>query len=168
MPDRQQILQRAKRKDLDARLKAQAKTSKYRKSSGSKRGKTQTPLGSSENVHQTSSDGKRTSKKSKSEIPLLLPEELLTSEPGISLLAEQPLEKSDIVNKRKKRLDVETKPLKDVRRGNTKIRVLQKQSSMLPPKASTNLKSLREAWLMGRRQKSTVKRQDWKRGFLKK
>lgn len=89
-------------------------------------------------------------------LPALLPDEILNAEPTVRLptpVSENDKSKPRISNKRKF-LDEEQKPPKDMRRGGTTIRVLDGTSgktNSLAPRASKAGKHVRESWLSGSR-----------------
>ena len=87
----------------------------------------------------------------KRSLPLLLPEEILAAQPVIPA-PKPPFSNSKVaIRQKRKFLDLESKPPKDIKRGDVTIRVLQDKRSVLPPKSSQFSKSLRESWLTGRR-----------------
>ncbi|KAL8965051.1 MAG: hypothetical protein Q9183_004058 [Haloplaca sp. 2 TL-2023] len=85
-------------------------------------------------------------------LPELLPEEVLAAEPAVRL-PTPPLQK-DLVkvaaNKKRQFLEKKEKPIKDLKRGNVRIRVLDDRRSVLPPKVSKPSQIIRESWLNGR------------------
>lgn len=87
----------------------------------------------------------------KGPLPLILPDEILAVEPAARAPTPPPSTAKIVTNHKRRFLDVETKPPKDIIRGDVRIRVLQENSIILPPKASAASKSVREAWLAGRR-----------------
>lgn len=107
----------------------------------------------------------------KAPLPALLPAEILAAEP-VTRLPTPPLSAGKVpTNKKRKFLDTNSKPPKDVKFGKTKVRVLQDTRTALPPKASTNSKALRDSWLMGRRGLKgalTVPRRKPNGGFVRK
>lgn len=83
-------------------------------------------------------------------LPLLLPMEILAAEPVVHAPIP-PLSKNKLaISQKRKLLDPEPKPPKDVKRGNVNIRVLPDNRSILPPICSQASKALRESWLTGR------------------
>ena len=98
-------------------------------------------------------DGKpaTTSKRSrKTTLPVLLPDEILAAEPVIPA-PRRPFSNSKVATGQKRKfLDPESKPPKDIKRGTVTIRVLQDTKSVLPPKSSQLGKNIRESWLAGR------------------
>lgn len=96
------------------------------------------------------------------QLPKLLPDDILNSEP--SILPETPEPKVDSSNGRMLKLrrladTVERRP-KDVKLGSTSIRVLDKYNSAhgslgidlptpLPPKSSKSSRRVRESWMAG-------------------
>ena len=99
-------------------------------------------------------DGKPASKSQtsrKTPLPLLLPEEILAAQPVVRA-PKLPFPKSKVaISQKRKFLELESKPPKDIKRGDVTIRVLQDNRSILPPKSSQLSKTLRESWLMGRK-----------------
>ena len=87
----------------------------------------------------------------KARLPLLLPEEILAAEPIARVPIPQSSESKLAIGQKRKFLDPEPKPPRDVKRGNVNVRVLQENRSLLPPKSSQNSRTLRESWLAGRR-----------------
>ena len=87
----------------------------------------------------------------KTTLPLLLPDEILAAQPVLSA-PRRPFSNSQVAMRQKRKfLDLESKPPKDIKRSDVTIRVLQDKRSVLPPKSSQVSKSLRESWLTGRR-----------------
>ena len=83
-------------------------------------------------------------------LPLLLPMEILAAEPVVHA-PTPPFSSSKLaISQKRKFLDAEPKPPKDVKRGNVRIRVLPDNRSNLPPESSQASKALRESWLTGR------------------
>ena len=86
-------------------------------------------------------------------LPLLLPEEILAANPPAHALIP-PFSNSKLAtNQKRKFVDLEPKPPKDIKRGSVNVRVLQDNRSILPPKSSHASKTLRESWLISRRGK---------------
>lgn len=116
------------------------------------------------------SHGSSSSPPRREPLPRLLPEELLNAEPLARPLTQPtglPVVKSDVVKKRKL-LNIDSKPPKDIQKGGFKIRVLPASSSNLPPKSSTESKALRESWLLGQRgPKGGVERRKMGGGFIR-
>ncbi|KAL8732703.1 MAG: hypothetical protein Q9181_003871 [Wetmoreana brouardii] len=85
-------------------------------------------------------------------LPELLPEEILTAEPMPRLPTPIPqLGMVKVTANRKRRfLEQTTKPPKDIRKGNVRIRVLEDTKPVLPPKVSKSSQMIRESWLAGR------------------
>lgn len=83
-------------------------------------------------------------------LPLLLPMEILAAEPVVHA-PTPPFSNSKLaISQKRKFLDPEPKPPKDIKRGNVRIRVLPDNRSNLPPESSQASKALRESWLTGR------------------
>ena len=106
---------------------------------------------------------------SKTPLPTYLPASILATSPPPRQSASLPTRSTSTTQKRKF-LDPDPRPPKDLKRGNMTIRVLQEDKTLLPPKVSTNGRALREAWLMGRRQGGVVPRRDagGGKGFVRK
>ena len=68
------------------------------------------------------------------------------------------------LNKKRKLLDTDDKPPKDIKKGDKIIKVLPESTGALPPKNSKEGKALRERWLMGNRGRSGVSRKEWSAG----
>lgn len=85
-------------------------------------------------------------------LPELLPEEVLAAEPAARLPTPPP--QTDLVkisaNKKRRFLEQISKPPKDVKKGNVRIRVLEDGPPILPPKISKTSQMIRESWLAGR------------------
>ena len=91
--------------------------------------------------------------KSQRVAPTPLPEDILAADP-VYQPPTHPLDPNDkalMIAKRRKLLDVDSKPPKDIKRGKFNVRVLNVEKGILPPKPSKASKHLRESWLIGRR-----------------
>ncbi len=84
------------------------------------------------------------------DLPALLPNKLLAAEPVIQP-PELLLPVSSPIIKKKAKLSEKQEGSRDIKRGDTIIRILQTQQSSLPPKSSSASKSVREKWLLGER-----------------
>lgn len=154
-----------KRRERDARLKQQAEAAKKEhkiESKPKKSSNAEDPI-ADEAVNKdntpTSNAKPQSSNKAKQPLPALLPDYILADEPSVRPLISHPSSTAKISRGQKKRfLDLEQKPPKDVRKGGVRMRVLQEGNSLLPPKANQQGRALREAWLMGRRGGSGVER----------
>lgn len=106
----------------------------------------------------------------KTPLPLLLPKEILAAKPAVSAPVF-PFSNSKVaISQKRKFVDLEPKPPKDIKRGNVNVRVLQDNRSVLPPKSSHASKTLRESWLTGRlgvKGKIGVPRQKPSGGFVR-
>jgi len=128
-------------------MKAQMKSAQKPSHEGDQEPDFQTTHGSETPTKpQSTSRGARTAPD-----PMLLPDDVLAaysnvgpSTPQVS--PERPKPKNKLVL-----LDIASKPPKDMICGSRKIRVLQSDHPILPPKASAPSKSVREAWLTGQR-----------------
>jgi hypothetical protein len=128
---------REKRRRRDTQLKAQVKTSEKRQRKA-------------DDQDAASSKNKR-SKYDLDNLPNLLPEELLATEaPERSPTPPPAFGKPMKLNgPGKARVKEDRGPVDVVHKG-TKIRVLQKNNSVLPPKAKGESRSVRDQWLKGR------------------
>ena len=171
---RQRAEKKIKRREHGQRLKLQANLAKYSQHSDKPSTKARREKGSSTKVTEADSrmpveesesvgeapktieeeDEKQatTSKLSgKRSLPLLLPDEVLAAQPVIPD-PKRPYSNSKVaIRQKRKFLDYESKPPKDIKRGDVTIRVLQDKRSVLPPRSSELSKTLRESWLTGRR-----------------
>lgn len=106
-------------------------------------------------------------------LPALLPDEILAIEPATNpprpLSAPQNLEST---NPRKRKFaDADPKPIKDIRRGAVRVRVLEDLKATLPPRSSKASQMLRERWLAGHRKGNdtgTSRRVKVGAGFVRK
>ena len=168
--------EKQRRRDRDARLKLQAKLARpsKRKLQGSTAEtdsllSPSTLIGSA-NDPNADSEARSTALK-ESRLPVLLPEEILSTEPMVRFPTPPPEtsnSESRLVKKRRL-LDIESKPPKDIRHGSLIIRVLDSGSRNMPPKASKESKMLREAWLTGQRgPKGGIERRKLGGGFIRR
>ena len=143
---------RAKRRDKDTRLKTQAQTAKSQKRTKlSSHIVTDTNSLNDDIESQAPAHKKISTLSNKAGLPAFLPDELLAAEPIIQQPQLLLPINTHVKSKKTKLSEKREKGPKDVRRGNTIIRVFQAQESMLPPKSSSTSKSVREEWLLGRR-----------------
>ena len=146
--------QKIKRKERDSRLKMQAKSAKkYTKLQGESRAKSpdlENTLPEATTSANIQKPGAKAKVSAKAPLPALLPDEILAAEPFVRPPTPPPSTNKTAVNKKQKFFDVDSRPPKDIKRGNLKIRVLPEEWSSLPPKASQTSKALRESWLTGR------------------
>lgn len=141
-----------KRQERDARLKQQAKAAKkaHKADKTPKPSKPQATINETINT-PTPTPNPQPPHKTKHPLPALLPDHILAEEPPLRPLLPPPLPNSKpFPNLKKRFLDLEQKPPKDIKKGGVKIRVLQEGNGRLPPKASQQGRAVREAWLMGR------------------
>ncbi|KAI9702453.1 MAG: hypothetical protein M1836_000933 [Candelina mexicana] len=105
-------------------------------------------------------------------LPALLPDSILATEPAIRPPTPPPESENRIVkSKRHQFFEAKDKPPKDIRRGGVNVRVLESNKSLLPPKSSKTSAALRESWLSGRRGKMGMngfERQKVAGGFLRR
>ncbi|CAF9913261.1 MAG: hypothetical protein GOMPHAMPRED_007839 [Gomphillus americanus] len=146
---------RAKRQRRDLALKTQAQASKKRKVESNLQetlnGALDTVIYQAETYHNHMED-----------LPDELPAEILALEPEPSIaLPNNSSERRQRPNKRK-RLDQDLKPTKDVRIGNTNIRVLPSPNISLPPPAGHRTSNVKEAWLRARIKESKGKMAGYK------
>ncbi|KAL9021191.1 MAG: hypothetical protein Q9185_001592 [Variospora sp. 1 TL-2023] len=110
---------------------------------------------------------------SRDALPALLPDEILAAEPIVRFPTPPPepvLAKAPI-NKRQRFLEESSKTPKDIKKGNVRIRVLEEQKVILPPKVSKRSQSIRESWLVGRQGVkgiATVERRKTGSGFVRR
>ncbi|KAF2836849.1 hypothetical protein M501DRAFT_987112 [Patellaria atrata CBS 101060] len=180
---RQQETTRRKRQERDARLKAQAQSSK--RSEARKRREVEDEQKTVADVSGRFQDEIQSEaiSFSKDELPDLLPESLLASamshrraSPALQA-KEVPTLSAEEQRRRKhiKFLDREGKPIKDVKKGGINVHVLEKRNVLLAPKADSS-KRVREQWLKGRewnrRTKTPIlppmERRKIRGGFLRK
>lgn len=154
---RQEAITKEQRKARDTKLKEQAKTANRRKSNHWE-ALTENELDNASELSKGTVPSQQNASTyprftSKGPLPALLPDEILAIEPA----AHRPTPPIDpearlvSVTKKRKFLDADPKPPKDVKRGSVNVRVLEVQRQLLPPRASKTSKALKEAWLAGRR-----------------
>lgn len=148
-----------KKKEHDARMRAQAEAAKQ--------GKRQEPA---RQIAAESSPGESQGEdKESAALPELLPEHILDERPGNGTTIHQIHDESSLKRTRKlKLLARQDEPPKDMVRGKTRIRLLPDQRSILPPKSASKNKQLRERWLLGERGGDSsfwVRRQKPMKGF---
>ena len=174
---RQEATIKEKRKARDSRLKEQAKSASKRRKihretlpesdpENASKGST----GSVSNQPKASTYSRMTGR---SALPALLPDEILAIDPAAR--RPPPLKEPEArlvsVSKKRKFVDADPKPPKDVQRGPVRVRVLEPQRQLLPPRASKTSKALKEAWLVGRRGAGgavVVQRRKLGGGFVRK
>ena len=106
--------------------------------------------------------------------PQPLPLHILSEDPPLPSLHPAAPPHSILKASKKRKLldDMDSKPPKDIkiRNGKVRVRVLPDRSSALPPKANGVGKGLRELWLLGMRAKGGVQRREWGKGkaFVRK
>ncbi|KAL8999736.1 MAG: hypothetical protein Q9188_005818 [Gyalolechia gomerana] len=110
---------------------------------------------------------------SKDALPELLPDEILATEPMAQFPAPspEPLVVRAPINKKQKFLEERSRPPKDVRRGNVRIRVLEEKQATLAPKVSKASQMIRESWLAGRpgaKGRVMIERKKMGGGFVRK
>lgn len=156
---RHEQLRREKRKERDQRLKSQAISKKSKELSNGGPAHARVPEQDdmmSESTATLQDSGFKDPRVLAGSLPALLPDDILNAEPVARLptpVSENDRSKPRISQKRKF-LDEEQKPPKDVRRGGTTIRVLDGSSGKtndLAPRVSKSGKHVREKWLSGNR-----------------
>ena len=96
-------------------------------------------------------------------LPALLPDDILAAEPVMRLPTPPPTI-TTITSKKRRFIDADPKPLKDIKRGPVRVRILEDSKSVLPPRASKASRSLKESWLAGQRGRKDVVSQRRKPG----
>ena len=122
----------------------------------------------SENTHSTPRG--RSSKIDPKNLPALLPDEILSKEPVIQHTIPH-LSATTLKPTKRKFIDIEPKPPKDIKHGSVSVRVLQPTKFTLPPKAAKSSRQLKEAWLAGHRAGNgefSSRRRRIEGGFLRK
>ncbi|KAL8774222.1 MAG: hypothetical protein Q9209_000973 [Squamulea sp. 1 TL-2023] len=154
--DTQRAAEKQKRKDRDLLLKSQAKISRKGTSKpGVEKQPSDVPVEHDED-DQKSLPRLRVPDRgmwtSKDPLPALLPDDILAAEP-MARIPTPPLQNDTVkpsANTKIRFLDKTSKPPKDIKNGNVRIRVLEDRRAILPPKVSKNSQMLRESWLAGR------------------
>jgi U3 small nucleolar RNA-associated protein 16 len=155
---RDEQLKKEKRKERDQRLKSQAVSKKSKELPNGGKSQTRGPEQDDMMSESTATlqDLGFKDPRLLGSLPALLPDEILNAEPVARLptpVSENDKSKPRISQKRKF-LDEEQKPPKDVRRGGTTIRVLDGSSgtkNALAPTVSKAGKHVRENWMSGNR-----------------
>ena len=161
-----------KREQHNARLEAQAKSSKKKRKLSSVSGSDEDNSGGVDETFPEAGDETTSTRKisRKRALPDRLPDDILASEPTITL-PPMILDTDQQSKKHKRFLDTELKAPKDVKVGKKRIRVLPSEEKALAPKSNARSKVIREAWLAGRRGAKgeyVVPRKQTRRGFLVK
>lgn len=174
---RQEATTKEKRKARDSRLKEQAKSASKRRKihretlpESNPENASERPTGSVSNQPKASIGSRMNGR---SALPALLPDEILAIEPAARPPTPPKEQEARLmsVSKKRKFLDADPKPPKDVKRGPVTVRVLEAQRQLLPPRASKTSKALKEAWLVGRRGAggaAVVQRRKLGGGFVRK
>ncbi|KAA6411580.1 MAG: hypothetical protein FRX48_04860 [Lasallia pustulata] len=175
--EKQEATTKEKRKARDTRLKEQAKSASKRRKIHRETLPESDPENASERSTGSVSNQPKASTGSRmngrSALPALLPDEIIAIEPAARppTPPEEPEVRLMSVSKKRKFLDADPKPPKDVKRGPVTVRVLEAQRQLLPPRASKTSKALKEAWLVGRRGAggaAVVQRRKLGGGFVRK
>jgi len=121
-------------------------------------------------VHAISTESQH--RLSKSNLPALLPEEILLAEPTVRPPTPPPQHKDQKNHQplRKHKIFTE-KPPKDVKRGPITVRVLEPANEVLAPKIVKATSSIRQSWLagrLGRNGQPSVQRRKIGGGFLRR
>ncbi|MCJ1389181.1 hypothetical protein MMC18_002036 [Xylographa bjoerkii] len=170
----QSLARKEKRRARDAHLKEQAATSKRGRRSRGERpsglddATSNLDASTAAKSKPSTAGGKSTSKRTDA-IPDFLPADVLAAEPVIH--PPTPPRFVTIVNPRKRKfLDADPKPPKDLKRGSVTVRILEENKSTLPPRSSKLSKSLKESWLAGQRGRNDVASRRLKMGggFVRK
>lgn len=178
---RKEAAKKQKRKERDARLNLQAKSSRKRGIIEADQPKTslKSKNNVTENVPVRDEGHPQVPQSPDTSLPTFLPESILLAEPPIPLpnlpsnmSSSKKAPKNTLAGKRKL-LDRINKPPKDVKHGSRTIRVLKVDGGGLPPRASQQSKALREAWLAGCRggslgERGSVPRRKVGGGFVRK
>ena len=165
---KEETARKARRKEHDGRMRAQAKGAK----NASSKKRLAFDQGIADEATEARSSILRTEKHRKTILPALLPEEVLNAEPANRLpTPPRSSNKPQVKVKRMLLLNGQDKPPKDLVLGNTKIRILQQERTTLPPPSSTKGRGIREKWLLGQRGDKPamwVPRQKPSSGFVRK
>ncbi|KAL8828762.1 MAG: hypothetical protein Q9170_006463 [Blastenia crenularia] len=154
--DAQRAVEKQRRRERDSLLKGQAKTTKkVTEQVDSEDSRPVSPMEDNQSYQPSPStlDPPNAFKWSSNEpLPALLPDELLAIEPMVRLSTPipEPVVAKPSVNTKRRFVEEISKPPKDVRKGNVRIRVLEERRTVLPPKISKSSKLIRESWLAGR------------------
>ena len=135
--NRQQAVIKKRRKELDARLKLQATSSRKRSNIKNRQESSVSPLDA------------RTSPRDDL-LPALLPDEILAVKPNVQVPKLLLTGANGSTRRKPNPLMAKSKRLKDIKRGAVRFRVLETDDGSLPPKSSQSSKRIREAWLLGR------------------
>ena len=173
--NRQRAQEKQKRRDRDTRLKLQAQSARVSNYPFKFTPETDSPLspgtllGSAHSLNAESETRPLNSKQS--QLPILLPEEILEVEPAVrppTPPQEKPYTEKRVVTKRKL-FEIDSRPPKDVKCGSFNVRVLPSEPGHMPPKASKASKSFREAWLTGQRgPRGGIERRKPSGGFVRR
>ena len=170
--NRQKANEKQKRRDRDARLKIQAKLAeRSRKDLLTSTPEADSPSTLKESINGPLLDsGGKPKNLKKIQVPILLPDEILNAEPTEGrLTSNKEFHRESHISKKRKLLDVDSRPPKDIRRGPLTIRVLHSGSSNMPPKVSKESSKLREAWLTGQRgSRGGIARRKVSRSFVRR
>ncbi|KAI4144609.1 MAG: hypothetical protein L6R39_004104 [Caloplaca ligustica] len=173
----QRAAEKEKRRKRDTLLKIQAEATKKEtgKATGQhKRPRTPTDDDMVDTTASPPADAPQDIKwPTKDALPELLPDDILAAEPMLRLPTPSPelIVAKAPVNKKQRFLDGSSKPLKDLRKGNVRIRVLEERRGILPPKVSESSQLIRESWLAGRpgaKGKVVMERRKIRGGFIRR
>ncbi|KAI9767986.1 MAG: hypothetical protein M1840_005298 [Geoglossum simile] len=166
-----------KRQSADARKKRKERDAKLKEQAASKRNKKRKLCELEEDETTPAAPVRATStapqyRLSRSNLPALLPEEILLAVPTTRPPTPPPQQKSQKNHQslRKHKIFTE-KPPKDVKRGPITIRVLEPANKVLAPKVVKASSSIKQSWLAGRPGRNghpSVERRKIGGGFLRR
>ena len=143
--------EKVRRREKDARLKQQASFARRKeKPNALSPVNSQLPTGT-EGTAIT--DGSPMTNRKKRHIPEYLPEEILAMEPSLEVSTALTALNGDERESQRRKRNIyfpDEKKAKDVKRGSLKVRVLNNENELLPPKANPQSRHIRETWLRGR------------------
>ncbi|MCJ1386947.1 hypothetical protein MMC17_010076 [Xylographa soralifera] len=158
--EKQSLARKDKRRARDTHLKEQAATSKKERRSHGKHpfqiDDTTSTLHDSTAARPNSfTVGSEKPFKRTDPLPDLLPAYILATEP-VAHLPTPPCIVTTVNPRKRRFLNADPKPPKDLKRGSVTVRILEKNRSTLPPRSSKLSKSLKESWLAGQRGRNDV------------
>ncbi|KAL8936366.1 MAG: hypothetical protein Q9216_004972 [Gyalolechia sp. 2 TL-2023] len=172
----QRAVEKQKRKERNKLLERQAKATKKEVKETKSKDISPSITAEVENTNHGSPSLKRPAGvrlSSQAVLPDFLPDEILAAEPMVRFPTPSPeprLVKAPI-NKKQRFLEEKSRPPKDVRRGNVRIRVLEERQATLAPKVSKSSQMIRESWLAGRlgaKGRVVMERRKMGGGFVRK
>ena len=178
---RQAEEKKSKRRKRDQDLKEQAEATKKRKAAQRDASEDVNddsgPQKKVETAFETANELARSLLESGRPLPAKLPDEIFAFDPQprpspSAAIAQQKSTQEDAAHEtkmRRKRLEAESKPIKDVKYGGTSVRVLPQLNPALPPAAVQSSARVKEQWLKGRRKVEVPGyRHQGARSFLRK